>query len=204
MDSLRRELFNGGLRIVVTLLVRRQINVVCASRWYGNPAVSAPYTAHWRDDSVLLFYSSKQWWVAQIQPLDWSWTFTALVVTPTVTAITVAGWRCTRQLQLHIDKKIYSRVVSMRPAQDLDLLLRIDRDTAWLDLVFHVFSSSISGLDVLCGHTKKTVWRETERATADLNVRMKSSRRGASNGGVQKFIFSFFWDVFLKNRGNMP
>ena len=39
---------------------------------------------------------------------------------------------------------------------------------------------------------KKTVWREAERATADLNVRMKSSRRGASNGGVQKFIFSFF------------
>ena len=32
LDSLRRELFNGGLRIVVTLLVRRQINVVCASR----------------------------------------------------------------------------------------------------------------------------------------------------------------------------
>ena len=51
---------------------------------------------------------------------------------------------------------------------------------------------------------KKINLRETERAMTDLNIRMKSSRRDASNGGVQKFIFSFFGDLFLKNRGNMP
>ena len=38
-----------------------------------------------------------------------------------------------------------------------------------------------AGLDVLCRHTKKLICRETERATTDLNIPMKSSRRGASN-----------------------
>ena len=45
---------------------------------------------------------------------------------------------------------------------------------------------------------KETVCRETERATMDLNIRMKSSRRGASNECVQKNIFSFFGELFLK------
>ena len=33
LDSPRQELSNGGLGIVVTLLVRRQIDFLCASRW---------------------------------------------------------------------------------------------------------------------------------------------------------------------------
>ena len=33
-----------------------------------------------------------------------------------------------------------------------------------------------------CVDTQKNNLRETERATTDLNIRMKSSRRGASNG----------------------
>ena len=46
-------------------------------------------------------------------------------------------------------------------------------------------------------HTK-SICRETERATTDLNIRMKSSQPGASFGGVQKIIFSFFGELFLK------
>ena len=38
---------------------------------------------------------------------------------------------------------------------------------------------------------RKSICRETERATTDLNIGMKSSRRDASNGGVQQFMFSF-------------
>jgi len=45
---------------------------------------------------------------------------------------------------------------------------------------------------------KKSICRETERVMADLNIRMKSSRQGAFNGGVQKIIFSFFGELFLK------
>ena len=44
---------------------------------------------------------------------------------------------------------------------------------------------------------KKSICRETKRATTGLNTRMKSSHRGAFNGGVQKFIFSFFGELFL-------
>ena len=32
-----------------------------------------------------------------------------------------------------------------------------------------------AGLDVLCGHTNKTICHETERAKTDLNIQMKSS-----------------------------
>ena len=46
-------------------------------------------------------------------------------------------------------------------------------------------------------HTK-LICSEVERATADLNIRMKSSRRGASNGAGHNFIFSFFGELFLK------
>ena len=38
-----------------------------------------------------------------------------------------------------------------------------------------------------CAATQKAICREAERATTDLNIQMKSSRRGASNGGVQKY-----------------
>ena len=51
---------------------------------------------------------------------------------------------------------------------------------------------------------KKSICRETDRATTDLNVRMQHSQRDAFKGGVQKIIFSFFGELFLKNRGNMP
>ena len=51
---------------------------------------------------------------------------------------------------------------------------------------------------------KKSICRETKRATTDLNIWMKSSRRGTSNGGVQKFIFSFFGELFLKDKENIP
>ena len=46
---------------------------------------------------------------------------------------------------------------------------------------------------------KKSICRETKGSTTDLNIRMKSSRQEASNGGVQKFIFSFlFGELFVK------
>ena len=45
---------------------------------------------------------------------------------------------------------------------------------------------------------KKIICRETERATTDLNIRMKSSRRGASNGAGHIFITSVFGELFLK------
>ena len=49
---------------------------------------------------------------------------------------------------------------------------------------------STAGLDMLCGHTKNQFAVRTRGlCTADLNTRMKSSRRGASTGGVQKIIF---------------
>ena len=38
---------------------------------------------------------------------------------------------------------------------------------------------------------KKIICRETERATMDLNILMKSSQQGTSNGGVQKSYFHF-------------
>ena len=44
----------------------------------------------------------------------------------------------------------------------------------------------------------KLVCRETERATADLNTRMKSSWRGASNSAGHIFISSAFGESFLK------
>ena len=57
-------------------------------------------------------------------------------------------------------------------------------------------------------HTKSTC-RETERATTDLNIRMKSSRGDASTGGAQKTYFlvfgaikgprSSFWQTYLWN-----
>ena len=47
-------------------------------------------------------------------------------------------------------------------------------------------------------HTQKTICRETERVTTDLNIQMKSSRQGASSGGVQKISFSVFGELFLK------
>ena len=49
--------------------------------------------------------------------------------------------------------------------------------------------------------TKKSICHETERAVADLTIRMKISRRGASNSDAQKIIF---WRVILKNGRNMP
>ena len=61
------------------------------------------------------------------------------------------------------------------------------------------FLGSIAGLDVLCRHTKKIICSETERATTtDLNIRMKSSQRGAFDGTGHKFISSFFGELFLK------
>ena len=39
LDSPRRELSNGGLKSVVTLLVRWQINFLSAQMLIGNPAV---------------------------------------------------------------------------------------------------------------------------------------------------------------------
>ena len=41
LDSPRRELSNGGLKSVVTLLVRWQINFLSAQMLIGNPAVYA-------------------------------------------------------------------------------------------------------------------------------------------------------------------
>ena len=38
---------------------------------------------------------------------------------------------------------------------------------------------------------KKLICRKAKRATADLNIRIKSSRRGASNGAGKNFISSF-------------
>ena len=43
LNSPRQELFNGGLGIVVTLLVRRQIDFSCSSRW----SVIKLYTYRW-------------------------------------------------------------------------------------------------------------------------------------------------------------
>ena len=50
------------------------------------------------------------------------------------------------------------------------------------------------------GHPVRTQKKccETERATTDLNIQMKSSRQGASTDGVQKIIFSFFGELFLE------
>ena len=45
---------------------------------------------------------------------------------------------------------------------------------------------------------EKMICHETERATADLNIRMKSSRRGESNCAVTQARFLFF-GVFFKN-----
>ena len=47
----------------------------------------------------------------------------------------------------------------------------------------------------------KLICRETERATADLNTRMKSSRQGASNGAEVQASFLFlvyFWTITSK------
>ena len=64
-------------------------------------------------------------------------------------------------------------------------------------------TTATAGFETLCGHTHKMICRETERATTDLNIKMKSSRRGASTGGAQKFIFfeSYF---YVNNTDNMP
>ena len=45
---------------------------------------------------------------------------------------------------------------------------------------------------------KTSICRETKRATPDLNIRMKSSQRGASNGGGQKNHIFILWRVILK------
>ena len=49
---------------------------------------------------------------------------------------------------------------------------------------------------------KKSICRETERATTDLKLRTKSSRQGASTGARKKSIVPFL-DLFLKNRQKM-
>ena len=41
LDSPRQELSNGGLRIVVTLLNRWQINFLCASRWSKSSCIAS-------------------------------------------------------------------------------------------------------------------------------------------------------------------
>ena len=47
---------------------------------------------------------------------------------------------------------------------------------------------------------KESICRETKRATADLNIQMKSSRRSAANGMWKIFISSFFGQLLLKHR----
>ena len=44
----------------------------------------------------------------------------------------------------------------------------------------------------------KLICREIERTTTNLNIRMKSFRRGASNGADKNFASSFFGELFLK------
>ena len=66
----------------------------------------------------------------------------------------------------------------------------------------HRFAYSWSGRPVRTH--KESTCRETKRDMADLNIRMKSSRRGASNGGVQKIIFSFLGELFLKIGETLP
>ena len=44
---------------------------------------------------------------------------------------------------------------------------------------------------------KKIMYRKSERATTNLNIRMKSSRRGASNGVGHIFISPVFGQLFL-------
>ena len=70
--------------------------------------------------------------------------------------------------------------------------------------IYYIRTGLIIQLDwTCCADTQKTIFRETERTTADLNIRMKSSRRSVSIGVVQKKIFSFFRELFLKNRQKM-
>ena len=54
-----------------------------------------------------------------------------------------------------------------------------------------------AGLDILCRHTQKSICRKTKRATADLKLRTKSSRRGASTSAGHRFISSVFGELFL-------
>ena len=50
-----------------------------------------------------------------------------------------------------------------------------------------------------CADAQKNC-RETESATTNLRLRKKSSCRGVFTGVEKIFIFSFFGDLFLKNR----
>ena len=44
---------------------------------------------------------------------------------------------------------------------------------------------------------KNSICRETERAATDLNIQIKSSRQGASIGGVQKKHIFFFGGSYV-------
>ena len=67
-------------------------------------------------------------------------------------------------------------------------------------MIAHTYLAT-AGLAIRNGHTQNQFAAdtcETERATADLNTRMKSFRRGALIGAVTQAYFFIFWQGFFE------
>ena len=64
--------------------------------------------------------------------------------------------------------------------------------------LYSVYDRDTAGLNILCGRTKKSICRGTERAMSNWKLHTKNFRQGASTDAGNNIISSFFGELFLE------